>query len=226
MILTPIEPQELPHILAVFAAGLPRNDSVVYAAFARICAAPRAPLSPAEEDAARRHAVALAHAFGIATLDEEPAQAFSWDGKVVRSRSETSVLLHEIAHWQICPPERRHLPDFGLGAGPETGRKQVADAARATDPATQEREEAMASLLGILWEAHLNLPALAAFAEQNWLESYDRSGTPAYFATVIGWLYDAGLIDDRALPVIDRRPRRPIASCRQRMLTRPTCGTF
>jgi hypothetical protein len=200
VILTPIEPQNLPAILAAFAAGLPRN-ALAPAAFARICAAPRAPLSPSEEDVARRRAIALAHAFGIATLDEEPAQAFSWDGKVVRSRSEPSVLLHEIAHWQICPAARRRLPDFGLGAGPETGRKPEADSARATDQATQEREEAMASLLGILWEAQLDLPAMAAFAEQNWLEGHDRAGTPAYFATVIGWLVDAGLIDVAARPL-------------------------
>ncbi len=204
MILTPIAPQDLPAILAIFAAGLPRGadarECVARAAFARIAAAPRAPLSPAAEEAARDRAVALAHRFGIATLDEEPARAFSWDGRVVRTRSEPSVLLHEIAHWQICPPERRALPDFGLGAGPETGRKDAADAARATDLAIQEREEAMASLLGILWEAAMDLPALAAFAEQNWLEKYDSPGTPAYFTTVIGWLFDAGLIDRDARP--------------------------
>jgi hypothetical protein len=142
----------------------------------------------------------LTHRLGIATLDEEPACAFSWDGHVVRTRSEPSVLLHEIAHWQICPAARRQLRDFGLGAGPETGRKDEADAARATDLATQEREEAMASLLGILWETELGLPAIAAFAEQNWLENYDRPGTPAYFATVIGCLYEASLIDGQARP--------------------------
>lgn len=201
MILTPIEPQELPAILAAFAAGLEGQNSVARAAFARIAAAPRAPLSPAGEDAARVRAVALAHRFGIATLDEEPARAFSWDGRVIRSRSEPSVLLHEIAHWQICPPARRHLADFGLGAGPETGRKEEADAARATNLGTQEREEAMSSLLGILWEAEFALPAMAAFAEQNWLERYDQPGTPAYFATVIGWLHEAALIDEQACPV-------------------------
>ena len=204
MILTPIEPQDLPAILATFAAALPRGsearDGVVRAAFARIAEAPRTPLSAAEEDHARAAAVALAHRLGIATLDEEPARAFSWDGGVVRTRSEPSVVLHEIAHWQICPPARRHLPDLGLGAGPETGRKDEADAARAADLATQEREEAMASLLGILWEADLGLPAIAAFAEQNWLEKYDRPGTPGYFATVIGWLFDDGLIDEQACP--------------------------
>lgn len=203
MILTPIAPHDLPAILAVFEAGLP-CEGLARAAFARIAAAPRAALSAAEEASAREQAVALAHGFGIATLDEEPACAFSWDGRVVRTQSEPSVLLHEIAHWQICPAERRHLPDFGLGAGPETGRKTEADAARTTTQKTQEREEAMASLLGILWEAQLGLPAMAAFAEQNWLERYERPGTPAYFATVIGWLHEAGLIDDQARPIDSR----------------------
>lgn len=200
MILTSIAPSDLPAVLAAFARGLPRHGCA-RAAFERIASAPRAPLSAAGERAARRQAIAVAVACGIATLDEEPARAFSWDGSVVRSRSEPSVLLHEIAHWWLCPPDRRLLPDFGLGAGPETGRKAEADRARVADQPTQEREEAMASLLGILWEAHLGLPALAAFAEQNWLERPDRPGTPGYFATVIGWLRDGGLIDDHARPV-------------------------
>ena len=200
MILTPIHPQDLPAILAVFEAGLP-SDNVARAAFSRIAGAPRGALSAAEEDAARERAVGLAQALGIGTLDEEPMRAFSWDGRVIRTRSEPSVLLHEIAHWQICPASRRPMPDFGLGAGPETGRKAEADDARATDQTAQEREEAMASLLGILWEAEDGLPAMAAFAEQNWLERYDQPGTPAYFATVIGWLHDAGLIDDQARPM-------------------------
>lgn len=188
-------------MLALFEAGLP-DDVYARAAFARIIAAPRAALTPAGEDAARQRAVALAATFSIACMDEEPARAFSWDGRVIRSRSEPSVLLHEIAHWLTCPPERRHLPDFGLGAGPESGRVAEANGARVADQASQEREEAMASLLGILWETELDLPAMAAFAEQNWLEKPDSPGTPGYFATVIGWLRDAQLIDHQARPVL------------------------
>jgi hypothetical protein len=201
VILTPVAPADLPRILAAFEAGLSAHDSVARAALARIVAAPRASLSRAEEDAARDRATEFAHRLDIATLDDEPANAFSWDGQVIRTRSEPSVLLHEIAHWLICPPARRPLFDFGLGAGPESGRKAEADAARIADPATQEREEAMASLLGILWEAEFGLPAMEAFAEQNWLERVERPGTPAFFATVIGWLREAGLIDEAARPV-------------------------
>jgi len=201
VILTPVAPSDLPQILAAFAAGLADRGATARAAFARIAAAPRTALPPAAEAAARDRAVAFAQSFGIATLDEEPARAFSWDGAAIRTRSEPSVLLHEIAHWLICPSSRRVLVDFGLGAGPESGRAAEADAARIADQPASEREEAMASLLGILWEADFGLPAMAAFAEQNWLEGYERPGTPAYFATVIGWLAEAGLIDGEARPL-------------------------
>jgi hypothetical protein len=204
MILTPIAPEDLPRLLADFAGGLPKGagagDAVARAAFARIAEGPSAFADKAAEAAARLQAVQLAGRFGIVTLEEEPARAFRWDGQAIRALSEPCVLLHEIAHWQICPRERRGLFDFGLGAGPETGRRGEAEAARLADFATQEREEAMASLLGILWETVLGQPAVLAFAEQNWLERADHPGTPGYFATVIGWLFDAGLIDGQARP--------------------------
>lgn len=200
MILTPIAPEDLPRLLAAFGGGLPVGDAVARAAFLRIAEGLSAFADPAAEEAARRQAVDLAARFGIPTLEEEPARAFSWDGAAIRALSEPCVLLHEIAHWQICPMARRGLYDFGLGAGPETGRRDEADAARLADFATQEREEAMASLLGILWETELGQPAVLAFAEQNWLERADHPGTPGYFATVIGWLHAAGLIDDQARP--------------------------
>lgn len=205
MILTPVDPTDLPEALRVFAAGLP-DDPVARAAFARIAATAGdgcvAPLTGTAAEAARRQALDLAARFGIATLDEEPAQAFSWDGSVIRALSEPAVLIHEIAHWQICPPARRGLQDFGLGAGPETGRHAEAEAARSVDQAVQEREEAMASLLGILWEAELGQPAILAFLEQNWLERYDQPGTPRYFAAVIGWLHKVGLVDGEARPLL------------------------
>ncbi|MFN4283906.1 MAG: hypothetical protein ACK4NA_14815 [Alphaproteobacteria bacterium] len=200
MILTPIAPEDLPRLLAAFAGGLPAGDPLARAAFGRIAGGPWAFVGEGAEENARLGAVALATRLGIPTLEEEPARAFSWDGQAIRALSEPCVLLHEIAHWQISPPARRGLYDFGLGAGPETGRRDDAEAARCVDFAVQEREEAMASLLGILWETELGQPAVLAFAEQNWLERADQPGTPAYFAQVIGWLHAAGLIDAEARP--------------------------
>ena len=147
-------------------------------------------------------AVVLARTLGIATADESPAHSFSWDGQAVRTKTETAVLLHEIAHWQIAPPERRPIPDFGLGAGPETGLNEQANAACCVDDETREQEEDLASLLGILWEVELGGPALIAFCEQNWLELYDRPGTAAHFVSVFSSLQSRGLIGEDGRPCL------------------------
>jgi hypothetical protein len=203
MILTPVDALALPRILEVFDQGL-GDDAFARAVFARI-AATRAlcPDLTADLHAGRAKAVELAARFGIPTLDEDPAVAFSWDGRVIRTRSETSVVFHEIAHWQIAPPARRALPDFGVGAGPETGRVADANAAVCVDAATREEEENLSSLLGILWEVEYGEPAILAFAEQNWLELYDRASTPAHFARCLQALVDRGLL------TADGRPRAP-----------------
>lgn len=154
---------------------------------------------PDHRMAARR----LAGEFGIAVRDEPPAIAFSWDGCWLRARSEASVLLHEIAHWQICPAERRSLPDFGLGAGPETGCKAEADAARVASDAVKQEEECLASLLGILWESALGQPAVAAFLEQNWFEGWRRPNAAMTFADTIATLHARGLV------ALDATPLRP-----------------
>ena len=122
MILTPIEAARLPRILDVFDAGLAAAP-IARDVFRRIAATRR--FAP-DLHAGRHKAIALAHRLGIPTIDQAPAAAFSWDGRAIRTESETSVVFHEIAHWQIAPVARRLRRDFGLGAGPETGdRKSV-----------------------------------------------------------------------------------------------------
>src|SRR5579871_3458861 len=101
MILTPLDPNRLPQALDTFAASL-GADTLACAVFARIAATRRlCPDLTADLHAGRGKAVALAARMGIPTIDEEPAAAFSWDGRAIRIRSETSVVFHEIAHWQI-----------------------------------------------------------------------------------------------------------------------------
>jgi hypothetical protein len=195
--LTPLAADEIDRALDVFAAGI-AEDALAVAAFAairatRAAAADERRLLAAVHDLCRR--------FGIAILDEEPARAFSWDGTVLRTRSEPCVLFHEIAHWQLVPAARRPVPDFGLGAGPETGRKAEADAVRVADLATQIDEECAASILGILWEVAAGVPAIEAFLEQNWLERFDSPGTHRLFAATLRGLRVRDLIDDRGAPV-------------------------
>ena len=202
MILTPIDPARLPDMLAVFAAALPATGPA-RATFARIAATQEfCPGLKADLWAGQAKAVALARRLGIPTRDEDPAQSFSFDGQAIRTRSETSVVFHEIAHWQIAGGARRALADFGLGAGPETGRAAEADAAACVDVATKEDEENLASLLGILWEVAHDEPAILAFAEQNWLELYDRPGTPAHFVRCLAALIARGLVTDDGIPVM------------------------
>ncbi len=203
MILTLIDPAILPDVLGVFDRDL---SGPARTAFRRIADTLRlAPDLRADLHAGRAKAIRLAHRLGIATIDEEPAAAFSWDGHAIRTRSETSVVFHEIAHWQLTPPDRRLRPDFGLGAGPETGRIQDADAAACVDGATKESEENLASLLGILWETEHGEPAIIALAEQNWLELPDRPHTPQHFAACLDQLIARGLVDSTtAIPIAPR----------------------
>ena len=201
MILTPLDAETFPHILDVFDAGLAEYP-MARAVFRRIAATRTyCPGFTADLHAGRQKAIALAVCLGIPVIDEDPAVAFSWDGHAIRTRSETSVVFHEIAHWQIAPPARRELFDFGVGAGPETGRIDEANAVVRVDAATKEDEENFSSLLGILWETAHGEPAVLAFAEQNWLELYDRPHTRAHFARCLEALRTLGLIDDEGMPL-------------------------
>ncbi|MDR3514765.1 MAG: hypothetical protein P4M00_03050 [Azospirillaceae bacterium] len=204
MILTPIADADLPAILDRFETAL--ADHPIATGALRLIAT-TVPLGAKGPPSGRlyqdqvRQGVELAHAFGIQTLDEEPAVAFSWDGVCIRTRSEPSVVIHEVTHWLVCSAERRRLYDFGLGAGPETGRAAEADAVCPLDWEARQREECLASLLGILWEAELGQAAILAFLEQNWLEGHERPATRAHFIDIVQSLHAMRLVDDHGHPV-------------------------
>jgi hypothetical protein len=200
MQITPLSPAALERAFVTVDRRL-GGAQVARAALARV-AGTRAALDggldlPGHRAAARR----LARAFGIEVVREPPALAFSWDGRTLRAESEASVVVHEVAHWQICPADRRRLPDFGLGAGPETGRREEADAARVVPDEVKQTEECLASLLGVLWEAALGQPAVAAFLEQNWLEGWHRTSAAETFADTVGLLFERGPITGDAVPI-------------------------
>ena len=182
------------HALAVFQRRLAGRGAAA-AILARVADALARHDGRADTPEHRVGAVALARAFGIATLDEAPAQAFSWDGRVIRTRTEASVIVHEIAHWLVSAPARRGVIDFGLGAGPESGRAVEADASRCMDEAACEHEEYQASLLGVILELELDQPGHLAFIEQNWLEGFERDSAADHFAAIAADLVSAGLID-------------------------------
>lgn len=202
MQLTAIPDEILPDALSTMRAYLPAGGRAMQL-FDRIAATRDLIPHGVDTPEHRAAAIDLARAFGIGVIDEEPQAAFSYDGHAIRTRSEAYVLIHEVAHWLVAPPERRCLIDFGLGAGPESGRVADANAATVVDQATQIQEEALASLLGILWEVELGQPAILAFLEQNWLEGWQRQACADNLVAHVEQLFAGGWID------ADGRPKMP-----------------
>lgn len=202
MILTPIPAEQMPQALAAFESRL-ADQPAALAAFRRIAAT--WPVEGGVDTPEQRaEAVRLAHAHGVGTLDEPPSASFMWDGRVIRTDVEATVIVHELAHWLVAAPERRPLVEFGLGPGPETSRRKEARAQQRLSFEQCMHEEQQTSLLGILWEAELGQPAILAFLEQNWMESWERESTARFFAGHAGELLRRGLIDAAGRPATAR----------------------
>ena len=212
MILTPIDDRVLPELLQGFTAAV-AGQPLAKAVLDRVLATPPADGDLGLSTDARHHAQAIAacRSFGFGIIDVDPQDYFTWDGKAVAGRMEPSLLLHEIAHYQVAAPGRRVLLDFGLGGGPETGRKEDANRVRLASDLQADVEEGLASLLGILWEAKLGQPALPAFLEQNWLEGGADRRNIGHFLKVIDRLAAHGLIDAEARPTRALRRQDDVA---------------
>jgi hypothetical protein len=195
VILTPIPPELLHAALDRFAAGL--ADPMARAAFALIRATSGERARGDSAEAHRREAMELARTCGMPVREPGTRRSFNWDGAALDGDTEAYVILHEIAHFLLAPPERRCLPDFGLGAGPDTVARQAAERACVVSLPERDADEAAASLLGILWEAALGQPALASFLDQNWLEGLERSAA-AHFTAVLRDVTERGLVEPPA----------------------------
>jgi hypothetical protein len=197
MILTDIARKDLPGVIERFAALL---EPPARAAFRRIANPAKAARAEGAE-AERHHATAcdLARNFGMPLLPGSPTIDYAWTGAALRRDTEAYVLLHEVAHFQLAAPARRRCIDFALGPGPETGDGAGAERAARLFGLPREREEAMASLLGILWEVELAQPALASFLDQNWLEG---AGAPAHFEQVLASLQAGGFVSAASRPTL------------------------
>src|SRR6202048_1238719 len=181
MILTPVPAAALDETLDRFMARL--SDRFSRAVFRRIRATSPHRAAGAEAEQHPLAALSIAHACGLAIHPEGMPCKFNWDGVALLGATEAYVILHEVAHFVLAPPNRRGLVDFGLGPGPDTLDGVPAERPATLPPLEREADEAAASLLGIVWEAALGQPALASFLDQNWLEGLDRSAA-AHFTSV------------------------------------------
>jgi hypothetical protein len=204
MILTPIPDDQLAGTLDRFMAGL--ADGLSRAVFARIRATSPYRAAGTEAERHRLAALSIARTFGLATHPEGISCRFNWDGAALNGATEAYVILHEVAHFVLAPPERRGLVEFGLGPGPDTLDREVAERAAVVSPLMREEDEATASLLGILWEAALGQPALASFLDQNWLEGVDRSAA-IHFKSVVETLHRREWLNAAPTPVASTAPK-------------------
>ncbi len=193
MILTPINSDDLDGTLDLFATGL--RDSASIRIFRQIRNTSPDRAVGREADRHRLAALALARDYGVAVHPPGTSCSFNWDGQALDSATEAYVILHEIAHYVLAPPARRGLIDFGLGPGPDTIDRETAERKAIMPLLERDEEEAMASLLGIIWEARLDQPALASFLDQNWLEGIERTAA-AHFSRVLDSLCQRELLDD------------------------------
>ena len=206
MILTPVDLAAVPRLIDDFAAALAATgEAVAIAVLARVresLAAVDGPdISLSQRADHHAQAVDLLRRFGLGVLDENPHDGgLTWDGRAVSVRMEPSVIVHEVAHYQVAAPDRRHLADFGLGAGPESADKARGEADRRVFGVDCDREEALASLLGVLWEAELGQPAVLAFLEQNWLEGGASAHNLSHFVRNVMELMEGGFIDEDGRP--------------------------
>jgi len=199
MILTPLAEDRLPITLAQFAESLP--SGLVRTLFERLTEGAKTARASTER-AVKNHenSIDLITKFGIGIKPGTPQLDVSWDGAALRCDTEAYILLHEVAHYQLAAPVRRHQVDFGLGPGPETGDRARASQAQTLFGLAREREEAMASLLGILWEAEFGHPALASLLDQNWLEGAGRPGAATHFVDIFTALAAGGFVDGAGRP--------------------------
>ena len=198
MILTTIDQDRLPATLGHVASALDGGARAIFERIARPEAAARA--EPAAAALHHQDALRVLTGFGMDLRPGPPTADFSWDGHAVRCDTEAYLLLHEAAHFQLAAPARRRRIDFGLGPGPETGDRAAAEQHACLFGLAREREEAMASLLGILWELELGHPALASFLDQNWLEGAERLAAAAHFRGVLAELTAGGLVTAAGRP--------------------------
>jgi len=211
MILTPIALDRLGTVLDRFAASLDPHAQRIFRRIADPAAARRA--AGAEAEAHRKTALELAAFFGMAILPGSPKLDYAWSGRALRSETEAYLLLHEIAHFQIAPEERRRRIDFGLGPGPESGDRDAAKRDATVFGLDREAEEALASLLGVLWEVELGQPGLASFLDQNWLEGAGRPGAAAHFQDVLARIEALGLADAEGKPKFRLAVHDGLRSC-------------
>lgn len=135
----------------------------------------------------------------------DPLSTWGWDGENIATNNKASNIVHDVAHWLVCSKNRRRLPDFGLSQGPDSG----ISISRIVTYKKERKEEARASLLGILIERKLGMRWKETLIEHTWQKS--DGSFKGFMTKTLAWLYSKGLIDRTLRPIVPPRlPKRQI----------------
>lgn len=129
-------------------------------------------------------------------LRQEPLDKYqtAWNGLGTIRANNTSDLLHEIAHYQVAPPERRFKANYGLGTSPD---EQCVKNSMLVTYDVANREEELASVLGILWERSLGMDWGATYKKHGWADSEINK---IKFTNNAKALYGMGLVSKNGTP--------------------------
>ena len=161
----------------------------------------------------------LASILGVTiNYDGDPGTLCNWDGKQVNAKGQTEdILYHELCHWMVAEPERRSVPDYGLGAGPSTSWKayQTALAQMGKTPGDFHHvrdvdEEILVCTLEFCFEAIDGHDMTALMVDRNFLTEWSRTGKhPGKYVWEsddlrihIKALQERGLIDHHWIPKV------------------------
>lgn len=140
----------------------------------------------------RQTICSLIHTSGLKIVKHSK---FGWDGKGNIRDNSTSHLVHDFAHYLVSPPKLRCLPEFGLGASPDSGDPPFPSDLFVVNIDKSMREEEAASLLGIIIEWVIGMPSGLTWTDHGW-EGHKN------YRTVLHILARRRLIDDNAMPLI------------------------
>lgn len=91
----------------------------------------------------------------------------SWNGVVLRAKGMPNTnIIHDLAHFIVASEERKFLPDYGLGLGPDS----YAISERVVADKESEDEESLASVLGILIEYQFGANTYGTLYEHSWTD--------------------------------------------------------
>lgn len=115
--------------------------------------------------------IQLANCFNITlNWDRDPEESYQWDGIDIACLNQSySNIIHDIAHWVMSSANRRLLPDFGLGIGPDS----AIETELAIMPHFADLEERQASALGILIESEFGMDWRHTAMYHSWSPIFD-----------------------------------------------------